>query len=418
MRKRKAVDEAEPKGYPEIERTKDGLATALQALGFGLRYDERSKMAEWRKGGEWTPLTKRSSAWVREEVRKHFSVRSGKSFAPAEFGRDRWDVAVNALLEERPVDAFLERLKTVEKWDGNSRLGNILSMLWGCEEDEKTAWASRYPFLGAVQRAMEPGCKLREVPVLVGAQECGKSGMLETIIWPQKQKTWFVSGLDLAGDEMDLVQSVIGAVIVEAAEMVGAGRAELSRIKAFISRQDDGHVRLKFRPDREPSPRRAVIVGTANPSAAGVLPNDPSGNTRFVPIDLPEKIALVGPVEPWIAERRDQLWAEAVFRYEDGERANLPRRLKEEAAQSAETHRRKDDILEDAIQDLTPFPGTLASIAALVGLARDAEAATQLSRRDQMRLGAALSNAGWTKKRERADSHRVWKWHPPEGGSE
>ena len=113
---------------------------------------------------------------------------------------------------------------------------------------------------------------------------------------------WFVSGLDLAADDKTLTEAVIGAVIVEAAEMVGASRANLTRMKAFITRQNDGHLRLAYRRDREPCPRRAVIVGTANPSTAGILPNDPPGLTRFVVIDLPADRSLVGSVEDWIGQ--------------------------------------------------------------------------------------------------------------------
>ena len=168
---------------------------------------------------------------------------------------------------------------------------------------------------------------IREVPVLVGAQDCGKSALLESVLWPGSPSAWFVSGLDLAADDKALTEAVIGSVIVEAAEMVGAGRADLARMKAFVTRQNDGHLRLAYRRNREPSARRSIIVGTANPSPAGILPNDPSGNTRFVVVDLPAARSLAGHVETWIGERREQLWAEALARYEAGERANLPETL-------------------------------------------------------------------------------------------
>ena len=274
-------------------------------------------------------------------------------------------------------------------------------------------WASRSLFLAPVQRAFQPGSKLREIVVLAGTQVCGKSALLESMLWPVDATEWFVSGLDLAADDKTLTEAVIGAVIVEAAEMVGASRADLARMKAFITRQNDGHVRLAYRRDREPCPRRAVIVGTANPSPNGILPNDPSGLTRFVVIDLPADRCLVGSVEDWIGERRDQLWAEALYRYRGGERANLPKSLRTDAAAAAETHRRRDQFLEDRVSSLAPQPMTLAEIAARVGLARDEAAVATVSPRDQKRLGAALTAAGWSKRRARRNTLLVVLWEPP-----
>ena len=237
------------------------------------------------------------------------------------------------------------------------------------------------------------------------------------ILWPGSPTAWFVSGLDLAADDKTLTEAVIGSVIVEAAEMVGAGRADLARIKAFATRQNDGHLRLAYRRNREPSARRSIIVGTANPSAAGILPNDPSGNTRFVVVELHAGRSLAGPVETWIGERRDQLWAEAAARYEAGEQANLPEDLQPDAAAAAEAHRRKDELLEDAIAtaERQPGPETLAEAAVRVGLAPDADRALQMPMRESRRFGAALSGAGYTKSQGRRNGRRkVTLWYQPE----
>ena len=66
------------------------------------------------------------------------------------------------------------------------------------------------------------GGKLREILVLAGVQDCGKSALLESMLWPGLDAEYFVSGLDLSADDKVLTEAVIGAVIVEAAEMVGA----------------------------------------------------------------------------------------------------------------------------------------------------------------------------------------------------
>ena len=46
--------------------------------------------------------------------------------------------------------------------------------------------------------------------------------------------------------------------------MAGSMRAELESLKSFLTRTDDGAVRLAYRRNRETTPRRCTIVGTAN----------------------------------------------------------------------------------------------------------------------------------------------------------
>ena len=82
-----------------------------------------------------------------------------------------------------------------------------------------------------------------------------------------------------------------------------------------------GATRLSYRRDPETALRRCILVGTSNDQEC--LPNDPSGNTRYVPIQCGEG----SHVEPYLAERRDQLWAEGLALYNKGERANIPREL-------------------------------------------------------------------------------------------
>ena len=52
-----------------------------------------------------------------------------------------------------------------------------------------------------MQRAYRPGCKLDEMPVLIGAQDAGKITLLrKTLLPPDHQADWFSDGLHLAAD--------------------------------------------------------------------------------------------------------------------------------------------------------------------------------------------------------------------------
>ena len=131
------------------------------------------------------------------------------------------------------------------------------------------------------------------------------------------------------------------------------------------------------------------------------MPNDPSGNRRFVPV--PATANRIGSVEGFLDRYRQQLWAEGLAEYRDGYRANLDRDLMPAQRERAELHRDRDDVLEDAVTDLHgdgPYP--IATIMELIG-----EPARSAS---QHRVARALRNTGWTLKRaKRAGKvERLW----------
>ena len=130
-------------------------------------------------------------------------------------------------------------------------------------EESLNSRAGTFIFLGAVWRAYQPGVKLDEMPILIGRGGIGKSTALR-YIFPPELRELFTDGLHLAAQPKERVEAMQGKAVVEAAEMQGARRADLESLKAFLSRTDDGSVRLAYRRDPEPMPRRSIIVGTAD----------------------------------------------------------------------------------------------------------------------------------------------------------
>ena len=190
-------------------------------------------------------------------------------------------------------------------------------------------WASQAIFLGGVWRAYEPGTVLDEMPIIVGPPGIGKTTILR-LAPPQHIPGLYGSGLDLAETPKGKVEALQGKVIVECSDMMGATAGDANKIKDFISRTDDGSVRLAYRRDPEPSPRRCVLVGTAD--RAKFLRKDKNPR-RFVPI------ALTGG-KPYMVHRymnthRDRLWAEAIELYAKGIPPRLPDELKLIAHQMA-----------------------------------------------------------------------------------
>ena len=302
----------------------DALEGALAALGTTVRYNLRAMRAELSNGGaKWEKTTDRSSADLRRTIADKFSYRrsSGKQeIAPLRYGAESFNEHLNALLYHRETDPFRDWLESLPAWDGTKRLAKLLPDCLGAAEGPLTNWASVYLCLGGVQRAFQPGGLLREIPILIGPQRAGKSQLLRHLLPPQHPE-WFSDSVSVAEATQKRVEGMLGRVIVELSELTGFRRAELESLKAFISRRDDGATRLAYRRDPETALRRCILVGTSNDVEC--LPNDPSGNSRYVPIQC----GAGSHVEPYLDERRGQLWAEGLALYRKGERANLPRNL-------------------------------------------------------------------------------------------
>ena len=149
------------------------------------------------------------------------------------------------------------------------------------------------------------------------------------------------------------------------------------------------------------------MVGTSD--RLECLPNDSAGNRRFVPVECKEGCN----VEDFMTAHREQLWAEALKIYRGGEtRANLPRNLMLMQSDRAESHRRKDQVIEDAVARIVgvgPF-----TIGELFRMACPSSSASD--RRAVNRLADALRITGWSKKRERTESGALaYLWRRRDG---
>ena len=393
------------------EKDAAALETALSMLKVEIRFDGRAQRGELSHDGcqTWQPMTDRSTAALRRTIAEQFRYQPvARKPSPLKYGHADWTLYSNALLHERECDPFRDWLETLPEWDGKRRLDSLLGTVFilAGEGGPLAEWASRFILLGPVERAYEPGAKLDEMPVLIGPPGIGKSTALQGVL-PPAYPEWFTDGLHLAASSKARAEALQGRVIVELAEMAGATRADIEGLKAFLSRTDDGGVRLSYRANPEPLPRRAILVGTAD--HAEPLPNDPNLR-RFVPVTL--RGGNPARLRDFLEANRPQLWAEALHRYRQKERARLPDRLKEQQKTATEAARQRDPILEDAVaawvaKQKEPFQ--LAECAVGASLAPK-ETVAQLSKSLQGRLGRALRAQGFEKRRERSGGQRVWVW--------
>lgn len=195
-------------------------------------------------------------------------------------------------------------------WDGVPRCDALFTEGFPCVDDARyLAECSLRFMISAVARARRPGCKVDTMPVVCSPQGALKSTGVRVLF-----------GDDWASDAaMPDLKSKDAAIVLrgtwchEYAELAGMGNQDIATLKAFLSRATDTY-RAPYGRTAEDHPRRCVFFGTVNET--GYL-RDPTGGRRFWPMQMAEGKNV--DVE-WIAQNRDQLWAEADARLAAGER--------------------------------------------------------------------------------------------------
>ena len=255
--------------------------------------------------GGWLPDDKfKIGMWLQEQLK--FTVKSVATL----------EVGVEAAASERkfhPVRAWLDGLA----WDDQPRLDDWLCDALGVRKTRYSMLVGRLFLVNMVARIYEPGCIMRSVPVLEGGQNRGKSESLRALAG-----RWFSDAhLDLSSkDTFELIQ---GVWLHEIAEMHSVNRAEVTKVKHFISVREDSWVPKWIR-RRIIIPRQVVFAGSTNEH---VYLRDWTGNTRFWPVRCEE----VGDIDLAVLHaQREQLFAEAVREYKLGSRRHPTREEEEE----------------------------------------------------------------------------------------
>ena len=260
-------------GIPE--RNEANVITALsndEAFAGALLFDEFrqevlvGRPLPWDSAAHWEPR-----AWSdADDVRcAEWLQRREINVVPVTVSR-----SVNAVARDiriHPVRDYLNGLR----WDGVARLERWVMAYLGAEDSAlNRAIGSRW-MISAVARIMQPGVKADHMLILEGPQGGKKSSAIKTLAGAE----WFTDELAEIGTK-DAAQQMRGVWVVEFAELDAISRAEVSRIKAFLTRTTD-----RYRPPYEryviTVPRQCVFAGSVNPET---YLRDETGNRRFWPV--------------------------------------------------------------------------------------------------------------------------------------
>lgn len=128
---------------------------------------------------------------------------------------------------------------------------------------------------------MCPGIKFDCVPVLDGEQGIGKSSIVKDLVTPE----YYSESLSLTDmDDKAGAEKLQGFWVVEIGELAGMKKADIEKVKSFLSTSDD-----KYRPSYgrvvESHPRQCIIIGTVNGERGylrDITATAASGSSRFI----------------------------------------------------------------------------------------------------------------------------------------
>ncbi len=213
-------------------------------------------------------------------------------------------------------------------WDGVQRLENLFIDYFGAESSLYTKAVAKKSFVAAVTRVMQPGAKFDNMVIISGAQGIGKSTFFAIL-----GGEWFSDSL-MTFEGKEAAELIQGRWLIEVGELSGMTKSETNTVKQFLSKTDDIYREAYGRRTAQ-FPRKCVFFGTTNDSE---YLRDPTGSRRFWPVDA-DPLKTTKSVFNDLPKERDQIWAEAYFYWQLGEKLHLPKNIEAMARLVQEEHR-------------------------------------------------------------------------------
>ena len=303
------------------------------------------------------------------------------------FSQRNYDIAVTKAADDRSYHPIKEYFDGLPVWDEMPRVDNVLIDYLGAQDNAYVRAVTRKALCAAYMRIYHPGIKFDYITVLNGNQGIGKSTLIAKL-----GMEWFADSLTLSDmNDKTAAEKLQGYWIHEIGEMAGMRKAELEKVKAFVSRQDDKY-RASFGRRVTPHPRQCIFFGTTN-SENGYL-RDITGNRRFWNV----KVTGDGRMKPWDLgqETVDQIWAEVIVLSNAGEELFLDHTLEDYARKEQSEAMEQDDregLVARYLDMLLPETWDTMDVH---------------QRRDYVQDPDGLLNAKGTMRRETVSNIEIW----------
>lgn len=241
-----------------------------------------------------------------------------------------------------PVRDYLSSLE----WDHVPRIDKLFIDYFDAEDSKYTRAVARKMCVAAVKRVFEPGCKFDYMVTLVGNQGVYKSTFCQKLAI-----RWFSDSISTVTGKESFEQ-LRGVWIGEMAELSAFKKAEQSQIKHYITKGTDRY-RPAYGRKSENFPRQSILIASTNERGSN---KDQTGGRRYWYIVVgPNPRKLIADIAP---DTLNQIWAEAMVKYQLGETVYLDKVLEAEAALIQEVHTEADprnELIEKYLSTKVPY---------------------------------------------------------------
>lgn len=307
-------------------------------------------------------------------------------------GRETIHWALEEFGRANPVHPLRLWLRTRELTVRQPVLENWLSFALGVPNDAYHREVGKRFAIAMVARVLNPGCQADYMLVLEGPQGEEKSRFCRALAGPE----YFSDNIpSLSADQVRVSMHMRGKWLIEISELAAFNNvSDVETLKAFITRREEIYTPKYGRRERR-EPRQCVFIGTTNSDDWN---RDETGARRFWPV----KVAHVDL--EWLADHRDQLFAEAREACEAGEPHWPDRNFEKRVIAPVQEKRLFHDAWTDLLTPHLEWKAqiTIAEAAQLLEIPKE-----RLDMRAQKRLGGILRKAKWTKSQD-GKGHAVW----------
>jgi len=215
--------------------------------------------------------------------------------------------ALDVLMAVRQIDPHKKYLKELV-WDGVPRIDTFLRDYVGIPFTEYTRAVSKNMWIALAARGLHPGTKFDHVIVFEGSEGVRKSTLVQAIGGEYS----YSPTNSAAFKDLDELRKMHQSIVVELPELIGLKGQDANLVKGFISNSTD-MIRGLYARKAKKCQRGFILIGTTNDSK---YLEGGMGGRRFWPIVVPSNVVINTTA---IGAVRDQLFAEGIVRFKNGE---------------------------------------------------------------------------------------------------
>ena len=330
---------------------------------------------------------------VRDYIIRHYLA--------VDFSQENTKAGITVVASENSFHPVREMFHQLPAWDGQFRLDRVPAWILGTDDIPLYGIFFLKTMISMVARVMNPGCDVHTILVLAGAQGTLKSTFMKTLAM---NPDWFsCSKLDIKDKDGRLNLHYVWITELAEIDKVINRVGDDSIMKEFITDPCDLY-RSPYAPAPKQHKRSSVMVGTTNEPE---FLRDKTGSRRYWPMTIGGKIDI-----ETMKAVREQLWAEAFYRYQQGEQwwlTDEEEAVREQNARGYEVEDPLEDFLREALWNLGCDATTGASLKDMIE-----KLPLEYHKVQPNRLSHILQRFGWEKNRVRIEGGKSTRWFPPE----